>query len=242
MWIAANLAVVPDAVLPTLIVAAVALLLALAELAFPARTAIRARWPLNLALGAFNLALGAAIGLAIPLAGSLWADTHNIGLLRWLAIAPPIAVPSAVLVLDLAIYWQHRLLHILPWLWPLHRTHHRDVAMDVTTGVRFHPGEIAVSALYKAAVVIALGASPLAVLIFQTLLGIASLWEHANLRLPPRLDRLLRHVLVTPAMHLVHHGRDGDDMRTNYGFSTSLWDRLFGSYRERGQSERLGAE
>ncbi len=233
---------VPDALLPTLIIAVVAILLALAELITPARPAVRNRWPLNLTLGALGLALGAGIGLLIPLGGSLWAERHHIGLIRWLDLGPAVAVPLAVVLLDMSIYWQHRLFHIIPLIWPLHRTHHRDEAMDVTTGVRFNPGEAVLSAFYKAAVVVALGASPLAVLIFQTILGVASLWEHANLQLPPRFDRALRHVLVTPAMHLVHHGRDGDDMRTNYGFSTSLWDRLFRSYRRLPTSDRLGAE
>ena len=172
----------------------------------------------------------------------MWADSHGFGLLRWFTLPTAIAVPLAVILLDLAIYWQHRLFHIVPLIWPLHRLHHRDEAMDVTTGVRFHPGEILVSAGYKFVVVIALGASPLAVLVFQGILGAASLWEHANLRLPVRIDRALRHVIVTPAMHLVHHGRDGDDMRTNFGFSTSLWDRLFASYRDLATTDRLGAE
>jgi sterol desaturase/sphingolipid hydroxylase (fatty acid hydroxylase superfamily) len=147
-----------------------------------------------------------------------------------------------VILLDMAIYWQHRILHMHPLLWRLHRTHHRDEAMDLTTGVRFHPGEIAVSALWKAAAVVAVGASPVAVIVFETILTSASLWEHANIRLSERTDRRLRHLLVTPAMHLVHHGRDGDDMRTNFGFSTSLWDRLFNSYRQQATSTRLGAE
>lgn len=232
----------PDTLMPSLIVAGVAVLLALAELVVPARGAVRSRWPLNLGLGTLSLLLGAGVGALIPLAGAFWSQTHGIGLLRWFPPPAIIAVPLTVVLLDLAIYWQHRLFHIIPLIWLLHRLHHRDGAMDVTTGVRFHPGEILVSAGFKVVIVIGLGASPLAVLIFQALLGVASLWEHANLRLPPVLDHSLRHVIVTPAMHLIHHGRDGGDMRTNYGFSTSLWDRLFASYRETATTDRLGAE
>ena len=232
----------PDSLLSSLIVDGVAILLALAELVVPARGAVRSRWPLNLGLGTLGLLLGAGIGAVAPVAGAVWADSHGIGLLRWITPPAALAVPLAVILLDLAIYWQHRMFHSIPLIWPLHRLHHRDEAMDVTTGVRFHPGEILVSAGYKLVVVVVLGASPLAVLVFQVILGAASLWEHANLRLPVRIDRALRHVIVTPAMHLVHHGRDGDDMQTNFGFSTSLWDRLFGSYRDLATTDRLGAE
>ena len=231
-----------DALLPSLIVATVAVLLAFAELVTPARGAVRSRWPLNLGLGMLSLLLGAGVGALIPLAGAVWAENHGFGLLNWFQPPASIAVPLTVVLLDLAIYWQHRLFHIVPLIWPLHRLHHRDEAIDVTTGVRFHPGEILVSAVFKVIIVVAIGASPLAVLIFQVLLSAASLWEHANLCIPPAIDRALRHVIVTPAMHLIHHGRDGDDMRTNYGFSTSLWDRLFASYRETATTDRLGAE
>ena len=232
----------PDSLLPSLIIAGVAVLLALAELVIPAREPTRNRWPLNLGLGTLSLLLGAGIGAVIPVAGAMWAESHGIGLLRWFPPPSGIVVLLSVILLDLAIYWQHRLFHIIPLIWPLHRLHHRDEAMDVTTGVRFHPGEVIVSAGFKVGAVLAIGASPLAVLIFQVVLSAASLWEHANLRFPPAIDLALRHVIVTPAMHLIHHGRDGDDMRTNYGFSTSLWDRLFASYREHPTSDRLGAE
>jgi len=227
----------------TAIVAAVAVVLLAAEALWAARPAVRGgRWVLNLGLGVVNLLLGFALSAIAALAAAHWAAANGVGLFNWIEAPGWVALPLAVILLDMAIYWQHRILHMHPLLWRLHRTHHRDEAMDLTTGVRFHPGEIAVSALWKAAAVIAVGASPVAVIVFETILTSASLWEHANIRLSERTDRRLRHLLVTPAMHLVHHGRDGDDMRTNFGFSTSLWDRLFNSYREQATSTRLGAE
>lgn len=232
----------PESYVPLSILITIAVALAIAELIVPARAAARRRWPLNLGLGLVSFLIGIGASAILSLSGAIWAESHDIGLLRWAGFAPIVAVPIAVVLLDLSIYWQHRWLHSIAILWPLHRLHHRDEAMDISTGVRFHPGEILVSSLYKVMVVVALGASPLSVLIFQVLLCAASLWEHANLRIPPRIDRAMRHVIVTPAMHLIHHGRDGGDMRTNYGFSTSLWDRLFASYREQPTSDRLGAE
>jgi len=224
------------------VIAAIAAVLLLAEYLIAARPQARRRWPTNLGLGAVNALLGFALVAAFPVGAAAWAEGEGIGLFRWLEAPEWLALPLTVILLDLAVYWQHRWMHAVPALWRLHRLHHRDTAMDVTTGVRFHPGEIIVSGLYKAALVVLLGASPAAALVFETWIAAASLWEHANLRLPPALDRRLRRLIVTPAMHVVHHGCDRMDTDSNFGFSTSLWDRLFGSYRDQATSERLGCE
>jgi sterol desaturase/sphingolipid hydroxylase (fatty acid hydroxylase superfamily) len=232
----------PDAWLRPAIVAGVFALLIAAELAIAARPHRRDRWMANLGFGAIGGLIGVALAALFPVGAALWAQAAGIGLFRWLAVPEAVALPLAILLLDLAVYWQHRWMHAVPWLWRLHRLHHRDPGMDVTTGVRFHPGEILLSGLYKAALVVGLGVGPLAAAVFEIWLAAASLWEHANLRLPERIDRRLRTVVVTPAMHLVHHGHHRIDTDSNYGFSTSLWDRLFGSYRVRATSERLGCE
>lgn len=232
----------PDAWLRPAILAGIAALLLLAELIVAARPHRRERWVTNLGLGVVGAVIGGALTAVFPLGAALWASDAEVGLLRWLGPPPWLALPIVVVVLDLAIYWQHRAMHAVPSLWRLHRLHHRDLGMDLTTGVRFHPGEILLSGLYKAALVVLLGASPLAVIVFEIWLAAGSLWEHANLRMPAALDRRLRHVLVTPAMHLVHHGDARIDIDSNFGFSTSLWDRLFGSYREQAASERVGCE
>lgn len=232
----------PDGWVRPAIVAGLFALLLVAELAIAARPHRRERWLSNLAFGVAGGAVGLALAAIFPVGAALWAESAGVGLLRWLAVPEMVALPIAVLLLDLAVYWQHRAMHAVPWLWRLHRLHHRDPGMDVTTGVRFHPGEILLSGLYKAALVVALGVSPLGAVVFEIWLAAASLWEHANLRLPPAADRSLRRLIVTPAMHLVHHGRERIDTDSNYGFSTSLWDRLFGSYREAASTERLGCE
>jgi sterol desaturase/sphingolipid hydroxylase (fatty acid hydroxylase superfamily) len=140
------------------------------------------------------------------------------------------AIALTLLLLDLAIYVQHVLTHAVPALWRLHRVHHTDLDLDVTTGVRFHPFEILLSVLYKIALVVALGAHPLAVLIFEVLLNGSSLFNHANVRLPAMLERWLRLIWVTPEMHRVHHSVLRRETDSNYGSCLSLWDRLFGTY------------
>ncbi len=166
-----------------------------------------------------------AVGLAMQLEANGFGLLPALGLPFWLDCV------LAVLLLDLAIYWQHRLMHVLPLLWRLHRLHHSDTGFDVTTGLRFHPFEMALSLVYKLAVVAALGAPALAVLVFELLLSIGALFTHADFALPPALDRRLRWLLVTPSMHRIHHSTWRPETDSNYGFHLSVWDRLFGSYR-----------
>jgi len=147
-------------------------------------------------------------------------------------------VTAGVILLDCAIYWQHRLLHKIPILWRLHRVHHADIGFDVTTAVRFHPFEIAVSMVIKLAIIALFGIPPLAVLIFEILLSAGALFTHANIRLPNTFERRLRWLLVTPEMHRIHHSVHWDESNSNFGFHLSLWDRLFGSYRDQSRDEQ----
>ncbi|MEY4270078.1 MAG: hypothetical protein RLZZ58_1294 [Pseudomonadota bacterium] len=214
--------------------------LALAEAWVPARAAARGRWPVNLALGAANLLLVRTLALAGPVAAAAWAAGHRWGVLNQLALPGWAEALLTVILLDLAIYGQHRALHRMPWGWALHRLHHADGDFDVTTGVRFHPGEALVSMLYKSACIVALGAPLAAVMLFELYLAAGSLCEHANVRVPPRLDRALRRVWVTPAMHRIHHSAHGQDHNHNYGFAIALWDHLFATYREVASGPNIG--
>lgn len=189
------------------------------------------RWPSNLGIVLLDTLVlrlvfpTAAVGVALA------AEAQGAGLLPWLGLAGPAAVVLAILLLDLVIYLQHRLFHAVPLLWRLHRMHHADLDVDVTTGLRFHPLEILVSMLIKLAAVVALGAPAVAVLLFEILLNATSLFNHANLHLPEGLDRVLRRVLVTPDMHRVHHSVVPQETNSNFGFNLAAWDRLFGTYR-----------
>lgn len=135
-----------------------------------------------------------------------------------------------ILLLDLIIYAQHIMFHLFPPLWRLHRVHHADLELDVTTGTRFHPIEIIVSMGIKIGAVVALGASPVTVFIFELLLMLSSMFNHSNLNLPLGVDRIIRYIIITPDVHRVHHSIHVDETNSNYGFNFPWWDRLFGTY------------
>jgi sterol desaturase/sphingolipid hydroxylase (fatty acid hydroxylase superfamily) len=157
--------------------------------------------------------------------------TAGLGGLNIVEAPTWIAVPVSVLLLDLALYLQHVLFHAVPVLWCLHRMHHADLDIDVTTGVRFHPLEIVLSMGIKVMVVAALGAPAVAVLTFEVLLNATSMFNHANLLFPAPLDRILRWLVVTPDMHRVHHSVVVAETNSNFGFNLPWWNRLFGTYR-----------
>jgi sterol desaturase/sphingolipid hydroxylase (fatty acid hydroxylase superfamily) len=189
------------------------------------------RWPNNLGLVVLDTLV---VRLLFPFAGvgmAFLAQTNGWGLFNLVALPPWLAVPAAVLLLDLIIYGQHVAFHAVPMLWRLHRMHHADLEFDVTTGLRFHPGEIIRSRLVKLAAVAVLGAPPLAVLAFEVLLNATSMFNHGNVRIPSGFDRWLRLILVTPDMHRVHHSIDRSETDSNFGFNVPWWDRLFGTYR-----------
>ena len=167
-----------------------------------------------------------AVGMAVIAEHRGWGLLHVAG-----PIPALLAVAVAILLLDFAIYLQHVLFHAVPILWRVHRMHHADIDVDVTTGTRFHPIEILLSMLIKCATISALGASPMAVLLFEVLLNVGSLFNHANLRLLSQLDRVLRLLVVTPDMHRVHHSAWGVETNTNFGFTFPWWDHLCGTYR-----------
>jgi sterol desaturase/sphingolipid hydroxylase (fatty acid hydroxylase superfamily) len=186
----------------------------------------RSRWPANFGLGAVNALLLRLLPL-LAVGVAMQAQLAGWGLFNQLHLPPVIAVLMAWLLLDCAIYWQHRALHT-PLLWRLHRPHHADTAFDASTALRFHPLEILLSMLYKMGVVLALGAPVAAVILFEIALNAAALFNHANFDLPG--DRWLRRILVTPDFHRVHHSSHRHEIDSNYGNVLSVWDYLFGSY------------
>lgn len=188
------------------------------------------RWPAHAAIIVLDTVLMRLAAPAGAVGAALWAQQAGVGLFNLLSVPDWLHWIAGLLLLDLAIYAQHRAMHTLPGLWRLHRMHHTDLTLDATSALRFHPLEMLLSLAYKCALAVALGIDPLVLLAFEALLSAFALFTHANLALPPRLDRLLRRVFVTPAMHRVHHSPHLDEQRRNYGFHLSIWDRLFGSY------------
>jgi len=211
-------------------------LFALAETLAPRRVRAQprvTRWSTNWAITILNTLTLRAMAIGLPLlavGAAADAQAQGWGVLNSLDWPPWVEMLIAVLVLDFAIWAQHLVTHKVPLLWRLHRVHHADRDMDVTTAIRFHPVEIALSMLLKIGLVYLLGPSALAVVVFEVLLNGTALFNHANLRLPLPLDRVVRLVLVTPDMHRVHHSIHRAEHDSNYGFALSIWDRMFRTY------------
>ena len=188
------------------------------------------RWTSNLGLLVLNTVVlrlmfpAAAVGIAYSVGQQGWGLFNLVDLPFWFEVL------AAVLLLDLAIYLQHRLMHQVPVLWRLHRVHHADLDFDLTTGSRFHTIEIIVSMLIKWLVIILLGPALIAVLVFEVLLNGMAIFNHANVSLPRAIDRVVRYLLVTPDMHRVHHSTLVRETNSNYGFNLSIWDRIFKTY------------
>ena len=237
-------------------------LMAVLEALLPAREAVlsrKTRWLGNLSMVVMG-ALVSRILLPVTLVGvSLWAQQKGIGVFNVLLDAVPADASSSnqllnsgeplnnsstylvhiaivtlsVLLLDMLIYWQHRLFHTVPMLWRFHKMHHADSHVDTTTGLRFHPVEIAMSLGIKAAAVVMLGVPAIAIVIFEVALNGFALFNHANVRLPQKWDDRIGLVLITQRLHRIHHSQAKNESNSNYGFSVSWWDRLFNSFTPR---------
>lgn len=192
------------------------------------------RWTTNFIIVGIDTALVRVMGaLAIPLAAvatAIWAESAGWGLFNLTDWPVWLEVLLAIIILDFAIWLQHLASHKIPVLWRLHQMHHADVDIDVSTAIRFHPIEIALSMLWKIVCVLALGPAALAVVLFEMLLNASAMFNHANIKMPIWLDRVVRTVLVTPDMHRIHHSVIRAEHDSNYGFALSFWDRLFGTY------------
>ncbi len=165
-----------------------------------------------------------AVGAAYDAQRLGWGLFNHVNLPLWSEVI------LTILFLDFAIWLQHLITHKIPILWRLHRVHHADRDIDVTTAIRFHPVEIALSMLLKIGLVYLLGPAGLAVILFEIILNSTAMFNHANIKLPLGVDRIVRTVLVTPDMHRVHHSDIREEHDSNYGFSLSIWDRMFGTY------------
>ena len=189
------------------------------------------RWPGNLGIVALDTVVVRLVFPATAVGTALLAEARSWGLFQSLEAPTWLVIAMSVILLDLAIYLQHVLFHAVPVLWRLHRMHHADLEFDVTTGLRFHPIEILLSMGIKLGVVTALGTPAVAVLVFEVLLNATAMFNHGNVRLPARIDRALRWIVVTPEMHRVHHSIVPRETNSNFGFNLPWWDRLFGTYR-----------
>lgn len=189
------------------------------------------RWANNLGLIAFN---SICLSLFMPILAfeaATQAAQHHYGLFNALELPWVVELLVSVILLDLVIYLQHLVFHRVPWLWRLHRMHHADQDIDVTTGTRFHPIEILMSMWIKVAFIFILGVSPIAIVVFEIVLNASAMFNHSNAKLPLNIDRWLRRAIVTPDMHRVHHSVIVKETHSNFGFFLSVWDQWFGTYR-----------
>ncbi len=189
------------------------------------------RWPGNLGVAAINPLLEFYLLAVTPVGLAMLAAARGWGLMQARDIPWTAAVVLTVVALDMVIYLQHVMFHAVPILWRVHRMHHTDLDFDVTTGLRFHPVEILLSLVIKLGAVAALGPPVTGVIAFEVALNTTSMFNHSNVRIPERIDRILRLLVVTPDMHRVHHSMLKPETNSNFGFNLPWWDRLFGTYR-----------
>jgi sterol desaturase/sphingolipid hydroxylase (fatty acid hydroxylase superfamily) len=204
------------------------------------------RWPNNLGIGLLNYFFFRVLFPGTALEAANLAAQYHFGLFQWVEVPLAFSAGCTLLWLDAILYYQHRAFHAIPLLWKLHRMHHMDLEVDVTTGVRFHTLEILLSMAIKAVVIALLGAPVIGVFLFELILGISNLFTHSNIRMASLLEKSLRFFWVTPDMHRIHHSTILAETNSNFGFNLSVWDRIFGTYRrdpQEGQEKvKLGQE
>jgi sterol desaturase/sphingolipid hydroxylase (fatty acid hydroxylase superfamily) len=194
------------------------------------KSRLHGSWHTNFGLWVINgVVIGVVCG-ACAYTVARWASAAGVGVLALVPMPREVAILATVVLLDAVSYGWHRANHQLRWLWRFHQVHHSDTTFTVSTGLRFHPGELLLSLPVRLAAVIALGAPVEGVLIFELIFAVSNLVEHGDIRLPARLERRLARVLITPALHRRHHSEQRTELNTNFGTIFSLWDRGFGTY------------
>lgn len=209
------------------------LVLAIVEPVFPRRPGPmerRTRWPANLLLTAINFVTVSVLPLSLIAAG-LWAEREGWGLLNAIHLPAAVAIIVTLLARAFISFFSHYLMHRVPLFWRVHRVHHLDTELDVTTTVRFHPLEFLVQSVPAVPIVVVFGLVPWVLVLYECLDAVTTLWTHSNLRLPSVIDRILRRVVVTPDLHRIHHSAWQPETDSNFGAVFPLWDMLFGTYR-----------
>jgi sterol desaturase/sphingolipid hydroxylase (fatty acid hydroxylase superfamily) len=192
-----------------------------------------ARWFTNWAIVILDSLVVRLLFPAAAVGVAFYAEENVYGLFNMAALPQPphwFSILFCFFFMDFAIWFSHLASHKVPILWKVHRMHHSDRDLDVTTAIRFHPIEIVLSMLYKIVLVFLLGAPAISILLFEIALNGGALFNHSNWKLPLKLDRILRLFIVTPDMHRVHHSCEHNETDSNYGFNFPWWDRLFKTY------------
>lgn len=222
--------------------AAIFAIVAIAEVIRPRRTLVAPkpkRWINNILLSITSTIILRLVFPIFPVGIALLCAEKGWGLFNYFQFPPWVAIIGGVILLDLTIYLQHMMFHLVPVFWRVHKVHHIDQDIDVTTGLRFHPVEIILSMIIKMTAVAAIGAPPVSVVIFEILLNGTTMFNHGNLNIPLAADRIIRLLIVTPDMHRVHHSIIKKETNSNFGFNFSWWDRLFRTYRREPENGHL---
>ena len=196
------------------------------------------RLKINLALTGIDILVVRLMFGAAAVGAAQFAEINGWGIFNYLDLWSGLEIIAVVIILDLMIYIQHVVVHMIPFFWQFHIVHHSDLDLDVSSGLRFHPIEIMGSMLFKIGLVFALGPAPIAVVIFEAVLNGMSQFSHSNITLPDKLDRLLRFFIVTPDMHRIHHSVEKMETSSNFGFNLSIWDRFLGTYIQNAKREQ----
>lgn len=211
----------------------------------PTRSDRALRWRTNLALTAINVAVLSILPLSF-LAAAVWAEERGWGLLNTVQLPLMALILANLLLRGFISFFMHYLMHRVPFFWRLHRVHHLDTDLDVTSTVRFHPFEFVANTIPAVPLVVAFGLTPWVLMLYELLDVAITLFSHSNLRLPAWLDVVLRRVIVTPDLHRVHHSTWQPETDSNFGAVFPIWDMVFGTYRignrEASESMRLGLE
>lgn len=201
----------------------------------PLMMSIKLRWArhfslLFIGLGSIQLFCSSVLPLKI----AIEISKQRIGILQGSSLSYlPYEVQFllGLVLLDLGLYWQHRLFHHMPLAWRFHKAHHSDREFELSTGLRFHPIECLMNFILKVMAIVVIGPPVLSVLVFELLLNFSILFSHTNIELPEKVERIMRCFMVTPLMHRIHHSCLPAEHHSNFGFLLSIWDRLFLSYK-----------
>lgn len=216
----------------------------LAQWLKPSRPFIPKRWQYmasNVGIVLFNNLI---IGIlpVIPFQMAAIASERSWGLLNLTptenVMISGIKIVLGIAILDVVIYFQHRAFHKVDFLWRLHSMHHIDPMLDMTTGLRFHPLEIVISNFIKVGTILLIGINPLSVIIFEVGLNLLSMFNHSNIAISPGIERVINRILITPALHTIHHSKIKEEINSNYGFSVPWWDKALGTFKARGVYEQ----
>jgi sterol desaturase/sphingolipid hydroxylase (fatty acid hydroxylase superfamily) len=204
-------------------------------------TRLNGSWRTNGAFWAINVAVMGIVCGACACTVALWAKAAGVGLFNAVTVDPWSGVAVTIFALDLVSYAWHRANHQISFLWRFHQVHHSDPAFTTSTAVRFHPGELLLSLPLRLAAVVALGASPVGIVVFEILFAVANLFEHGNIDLPLRLERRLAYLWITPALHRRHHSTKLHELNRNFGTIFVFWDRALRTYLENSSAQKVTA-